>query len=371
MTTPTRRIRVATAPQGAGYDVVIGTGIRRQLPSLIERHAPAHRYAVITDVHVERQHGARLLQALHGAGHTADLFAFEAGESHKSRESWSGITDAMLEAGLGRDTAVVALGGGVVGDLAGFVAATFLRGIPLVQVPTSLLAMIDASVGGKTGVNTPAGKNLVGAFWPPRVVVIDPEYVRTLSPGHRRGGLAEAIKHAAIADLSYLDEIGARARDLLAAEPEALFEVVSRSVEIKAEVVAGDERESGRRRVLNFGHTVAHALEALLGFRITHGEAVSIGMVAEARIGEAHGVTSPGTAARLRTVLEGIGLPVAIPPSVAPDRILAAALGDKKARQGRAEYVLLREVGEADSNGDRWSHRVPDETVRSVLARPG
>jgi len=371
MSTPTRRVRVGTVLQGAGYDVVIGAGIRRQLPSLIERHCPAHRYALITDVHVERQHGARLLQALHGAGHAAELFAIEAGESHKSRESWAGITDAMLEAGVGRDAAVVALGGGVVGDLAGFVAATFMRGLPLVQVPTSLLAMIDASVGGKTGVNTRAGKNLVGAFWPPRVVVVDPEYVRTLSSSHRRGGLAEAVKHAAITDASYLETIGTRARELLEAETEALFEVVARSVEIKAEVVSGDERESGRRRILNFGHTVAHALESLLGYRITHGDAVSIGMVAEARLGEAHGVTAPGTAARLRMVLEGLGLPVSIPPSVAPEAILGAALGDKKARQGQAEYVLLREVGVVDPNGDRWSHRLPDATVRSVLARTG
>jgi 3-dehydroquinate synthase len=367
MSRPLVRISVTTAAPAEGYEIVIGPGVRGQLPSLVERRCAAHRYAVITDDHVERLYGAWLLRAMRAAGHRADVFAFPYGEARKSRETWSAVTDAMLESEMGRDSAVVALGGGVVGDLAGFVAATYMRGLPVVQVPTTLLAMIDASVGGKTGVNTPAGKNLVGAFWPPRLVIIDPELVATLPAAHRRAGLAEAVKHAAIADADHLRRIAETSSELLEAEPDVLCEIITRSIEIKSEIVSSDEREAGPRRALNFGHTVAHALEAAVGYRMLHGEAVAIGMVTEARIGERSGVTVAGTAAALRDVLRALGLPVSMPKDVSAGRILELARGDKKAREGRTEFVLLRAVGEVHPNGGRWSHTVPDEAVLSVL----
>jgi 3-dehydroquinate synthase len=353
---------------GNGYEIVVGAGTWRSLPSLIERACLAHRYAVVTDHRVAELYGSRLLRAMHAAGHRTDIFAFPAGEEQKTRATWAGITDAMLEAGLGRDSALIALGGGVPGDLGGFIAATYMRGIPVVQLPTTLLAMIDSSIGGKTGVDTPAGKNLVGAFWPPRAVVIDPEVPATLPETQVRSGLAEALKHGAIADAAYLDTLATRREELLAVDPETLCEVVVRSVEIKSEVVGRDERESGPRKALNFGHTIAHALETLSGYRILHGDAVSIGMVAEARIGEMCGVTEAGTSAALRSILASFGLPTALPPDIVVDRVLDATGSDKKGRMGRTEYVLLSRLGAVDPAGDRWAHPVADEIVRGALS---
>jgi 3-dehydroquinate synthase len=369
MSRPLYRITVPAATDPShGTEVVVGAGIWRSLPSLIEKYCLAHRYAVITDHQVAELYGSRLLRAMHAAGHRTDIFAFPAGEEQKTRETWAAVSDAMLEAGLGRDTAVIALGGGVVGDLGGFVAATYMRGVPVVQLPTTLLAMIDACIGGKTGVNAAAGKNLIGAFWAPRVVVVDPEVLASLPLPQLRSGLAEAVKHGAIADAEYLSTIGGRAEALEAVESEAICELVVRSVEIKLEFAARDEREAGPRRALNFGHTVGHALEAASGYSLLHGEAVAIGMVAEARIGEQCGITEPGTADGLRSVLTSLGLPTAVPPELPVDRILELARSDKKGRGGRTEYVLLARLGAVDTNGNRWSHAVADEMAREALS---
>jgi 3-dehydroquinate synthase len=366
---PLYRIPVPQSVSGTnGYEIVVGAGIWRSLPGLIERYCLAHRYAVVTDHQVAELYGSRLLRAMHGAGHRTDIYAFPAGEEQKTRATWGAITDAMLEAGLGRDTALVALGGGVAGDLGGFVAATYLRGIPVVQLPTTLLAMIDASVGGKTGVNTPAGKNLVGAFWPPRVVVVDPEVLTTLPAAQLRSGLAEAVKHGAIADAAYLDGLATRREELRAVDPEALCELVVRSVEIKVEFVTRDEREAGPRKALNFGHTIGHALEALSGYRMLHGEAVAIGMVAEARIGERCGITEPGVAEALRSVLGSLDLPTALPQDVSVERVIELTRTDKKGRKGRTEYVLLSRLGAVDPAGERWAHPIADEVVREALS---
>ncbi|HET7321601.1 MAG TPA: 3-dehydroquinate synthase [Longimicrobiaceae bacterium] len=343
--TPVERVEVSTP--GGHYEVRIGAQLLDRLPALVAEHCPAFRYAVIADDRVAELYGTRVLTAFDGAGADASLFSFPAGERHKTRASWAALSDQMLSAGFGRDAAVVALGGGVTGDLAGFVAATYMRGLPLVQVPTTLLAMIDSSVGGKTGVDTPAGKNLVGAFLQPQLVVADPETLETLAPEQLRAGLAEAVKHGAIADAAYFDWIEASLSDLLALDPAALARLIGRSVEIKAAVVARDERESGPRKALNFGHTLGHAIEALSGFELLHGEAVAIGMVLEAKLGERIGITEPGTSERLEAVLSAAGLPTHPPSEMAPEEIVAATRSDKKARGGRVEYALLERMGEA------------------------
>jgi 3-dehydroquinate synthase len=366
---PLYRIPVSTGGgAGHGYEIVVGAGIGRSLPALIEKACLAHRYAVITDDRVAELYGSRLLRAMHGAGHRTDIFVFDAGEAQKSRETWAAISDAMLDAGLGRDSAVIAMGGGVPGDLGAFVAATYMRGLPVVQVPTTLLAMIDASVGGKAGVNTAAGKNLVGAFWPPRLVVIDPEVLATLPAEHLRTGLAEAVKHGAIADRDYFAGIRARASALVQGDAEPICELVVRSVEIKGDFVTRDERETGPRRALNFGHTIGHALEAATDYRVLHGDAVAIGMVAEARLGELCEITEPGTAEALRATLVALGLPTALPHDHAIDRIVELAGRDKKNRSGRTEFALLSRIGAVDQAGDRWSHPVADEVVREALS---
>lgn len=355
-------------PSRAGaYPVLVEPGIRRRLPELLRRHAPAFRYAVISDDNVAPLYGEEVVAGCRVAGLDATLFTFPAGEAHKTRKQWSILTDALLARGMGRDCAVVAVGGGVTGDLAGFVAATLHRGIPVVQVPTSLVAMIDASVGGKTGVDVKSGKNLVGAFHPPRAVVADPETASTLPRRERAQGLAEAVKHGAIADALYLESLEADADALLDGEVGAVQAAVARSVALKARVVGEDEREAGLREILNFGHTYGHALEAASGFDLGHGSAVALGMLLEARLGERIGITESGTEARIRAALDRLGLArVAL-----PTRDAAAVLGflgaDKKVRAGVPRFVLLRRAGEV-ARGEGWTHAVDAEVVEQVLS---
>jgi 3-dehydroquinate synthase len=366
---------MATEGQGVGvrtpdgeYEVLIGQGLLEGLPELLRSAAPAHRYALIADDRVAGLYGERLADALRAAGAPVELLTFPAGESQKSRESWAALSDAMFAAGLGRDSAVLALGGGVTGDLAGFVAATYMRGLPVVQIPTTLLAMIDSSVGGKTGVDTPAGKNLIGAFLQPRLVVADTAVLRTLPDTELRAGLAEAIKHGAIADREYFDWIGGSLGAIMACDPDSMARLVLRSVEIKAEVVGRDEREAGPRKTLNFGHTVGHAVEALSGFRLLHGEAIAIGMMVECAIGEALGVTAAGSGEALGDLLERAGLPTRVPADFAAARVLAGTRSDKKARQGRVEYSLIERIGAASPGADGgWGWPVDDAAVLAAL----
>lgn len=362
---------VAAVAVGSGtgtYPVLVGNGLLKRLPALLAEYAPVHRYAFISDQNVASLYGQAAVTKAREAGLSADLFTFPTGEASKTRKQWSILTDQLLEAGLGRDAAVVALGGGVTGDLAGFVAATYLRGVPVVQVPTSLVAMIDASVGGKTGVDVSAGKNLVGAFHAPSVVVADPETIATLPRQERAQGLAEAVKHGAILDRDYFGALVSTAANLLEAEPAAVRNAVFRSVEIKARVVTQDERESGFRQVLNFGHTLGHALEAASGYALGHGSAVAVGMVLSARLGESMGVTNTGTADELEDGLRPFGLGT-VPPGTAldTDAVVGFLETDKKTRRGRPHYVLLERIG-AVWESDGWSHPAPEGVVRALVS---
>ncbi len=355
------------------YRVIIGASLRHDYATLISTAAPAHHYTVVSDSTVAPLYAHDLLSALAPHGR-ATLHVVPAGEASKSRESWISLTDAMLAAGCGRDTTVVALGGGMIGDLAGFVAATYMRGVPVVQCPTSLLAMIDASVGGKTGVDTPAGKNLVGAFHTPAAVLADVELLRTLPTAHRRAGLAEAIKHGVVADADYFRTLGSAIPLMLAdgaggaAGAAMALKVVERSVSIKAAVVAADAREHGVRKTLNFGHTLGHAVEHASGFALLHGECVAIGMMLEARIAELLGVASPGLADEIAALLELAGLPVTRPAEFGADVLLHATRLDKKARAGTVEYALPAAVGIMAGAESDWGIAVPDAVVREVLA---
>ena len=355
---------------GAGdvrYEVWVGSGLLGNLSSLLSKYAPAHRYALICDENVERVHGTIVLKALTASGVDARLYSFPAGEACKTRKNWSLLTDAMLDDRHGRDSCVVAVGGGVTGDLAGFVAATYLRGIPVVQVPTSYLAMIDASVGGKTGVDVPAGKNLVGSFHAPRVVVADTDTLTTLPSAERVQGLVEAFKHGAILAAGYFEWLTASADRLLVADVETATEAIIRSVRIKADVVTRDEREGGLRQVLNFGHTLGHAIEAASAYGVGHGTAVGAGMLLEAELGQRLNVTEEGTRARIASGLMTLGLSLDSVPSVDVEDALRFLASDKKARSGRRRYVLLRRLGEVEDDGG-WSREIPDSLVRDVLA---
>lgn len=363
ITVEIRRDATATA-----YEVVVREGLIDDVGSLIAAGCPAHRYAIVADTQVAGLYGDRVLDSLTGAGLKGTLLKFPAGEWNKNRESWSDLSDGMLKAGFGRDAAVIALGGGVAGDLGGFVAATFMRGVPLVQIPTTLLAMLDSSVGGKTGVDTPAGKNLVGAFHQPSLVLADPTVLKTLPAPQFTSGLAEALKHGLILDAGYFESIAGDLEGLFARDPQRLADLIARSVEIKADVVSRDERESGYRKVLNFGHTVAHAQEAISGYAWLHGEAVAAGMALEAAIGEAAGVTREGVSDRIREVLEAARLPFELDDEIEATRFFEVLDRDKKRAGGRVRYTLIGEIGRvvASQEGD-WTHAVPEELVRSVL----
>ena len=357
-----------------GYEVLVGAGLLDRLGALVRERASAHRIVVVTDTTVEGLHLPRALASLAGAATNATdplVLTVPPGEHHKTRDEWARLSDAMLAAGCGRDSTVVALGGGVVGDLAGFVAATFMRGVPVVQVPTTLLAMVDASVGGKTAVDTPHGKNLVGAFHPPSVVVADPAVLATLPVAQRRSGLAEALKHGIIADERHFEAVLAlapRLADDAWAPDEAFVAQLARSIAIKADVVRQDPRERGLRKILNFGHTIGHAVEQLSGYALLHGEAVAIGMVAEATAAELGGIAAGGTAARVREAVRAAGLPERRPDGLAADAVLGAARGDKKARRGVAEYAVPARVG-AMAGGDRgWAVPLEDALLREALA---
>lgn len=281
------------------------------------------------------------------------------GEAYKTLQSAATVIDALVDARANRDTTVLALGGGVVGDIAGFAAACYMRGVNFIQVPTTLLAQVDSSVGGKTGVNHAQGKNLIGAFHQPRLVLIDTDTLRTLPERELKAGLAEVIKHGVIADAEYFAWLERNLDGLLQGEPDLLANAIRRSCEIKAAVVAADEREHGRRALLNFGHTFGHAIENSLGYgEWLHGEAVAAGMVMAAAVSQ----LPPTERQRLRDLLARAGLPVE-PPGVGAERLAAAMRLDKKVKAKEVRLVLLKRLGEAYLTSD-----YPAATLRQVLA---
>jgi 3-dehydroquinate synthase len=350
------------------YPIEVKPGSLKDLGSFVERVAPAHRYAVITDSNVGPLYGRSAREAL--GIDPNDVLAIPAGENSKTRGSWGWITDQLIERGFGRDSAIVALGGGVIGDLAGFVAATYMRGIPIVQVPTTLLAMIDASIGGKTGVDTQAGKNLVGAFHPPAGVFADPEVLATLPLRELRTGFAEALKHGAIANRGYFDSVVSAIPRVLYGRGEAgdsLTGVIVGSIEIKSGIVARDEHEGGVRKILNFGHTVGHAIEMLSEYSLAHGEAVAIGMTLESKIAERAKIASEGLCREIKGALAAAGLPVDMPEGMDVDRILEVMRADKKARAGSVQYALPRAIGDMAGAESGWTVSVDESIVREVL----
>jgi len=351
------------------YPAHVGWGALDHLGELMREAGLSGVARVISDTEVLPRHGDRALLSLREAGFHADAFAIPAGEANKTLETVAMVYDWLVSQRAERGDAIVALGGGVVGDLAGFVAATYLRGVPFVQAPASFLAMVDASIGGKTAVDHRQGKNLVGAFYQPRLVVDDVSLLKTLPRRVLVEGCAEAIKHALILDPQLLDDMEAGADDLLHLEPSLTVDIVRRNVAIKAAVVAEDERDTGRRATLNYGHTLGHALEAAAGYAgVSHGAADAIGMSAAAEIGRRLGVTPERVIKRQRAVFERYGLPISGAalraqggPQLDPERVLAAIALDKKVAQGVVRWVLLEDIGRAVLRSD-----VPPELVREI-----
>jgi 3-dehydroquinate synthase len=351
-----------------GSRICVGAGLLDACGVTLRATVGDRRLAIISDDIVAPLYAARLAAAV--GGPAPRVFVIPAGEASKTRMQWARLTDELLAAGFGRDTAILALGGGVVGDLAGFVAATFMRGVPVVQVPTTLLAMIDASIGGKTGVDTRAGKNLVGAFHHPALVIIDPSALRTLPAAHWRSGVAEAIKHGVVASPAEFGWLADHAGSIVNAEGRddaTVMHLVREQVRLKASIVARDERESGLRKVLNFGHTIGHAIETLSDFGRFHGECVAIGMMVEARIAALAGLADAALPESIARVLLAAGLPTTPPPSMSSAAILEATRTDKKARGGVVEYALPRAIG-AMAGADRgYAIAVADGIVAAAL----
>ena len=328
------------------YPIHIGAGLIDRGP-LFSQHVAGRRAAIVTNETIAPLFADRLDAALRSAGASTLRVVLPDGEQFKTLETLNRIFDALLAASADRRTVIVALGGGVVGDMAGFAAATYQRGIPYIQVPTTLLSQVDSSVGGKTAVNHALGKNMIGAFHQPLAVIADTDTLKTLPERELAAGLAEVVKHGAIRDAAFLDWIDANAGALRARDPAALAHAIRRSCEIKASVVAEDERETGSRALLNFGHTFGHAIETGLGYgKWLHGEAVAAGMALAAGFSARQGRIPAEAADRLVAVMKKLGLPVEAP-KMPPERWLEYMGRDKKNRDGRVTLILLDALGAA------------------------
>ena len=326
------------------YDIHVGANLLPQVGDLIRPLTLSRHVGLVTHPDLATRYGPIVAESLRRGGHEVSLLTVPPGEESKSLEQAGRLCRELVGARLDRGSALCGLGGGVIGDLAGFVAATLYRGIPFINFPTTLLAQVDSSVGGKTGVNLPEGKNLVGAFHQPRLVVADVLTLRTLPEREFRSGLAEVVKHGMIADADLFGILEERADRILARDPEILQEIVSRSCAIKARVVEADEQEAGLRAMLNFGHTVGHAVEAAVGYGgITHGEAVAHGMLVAVTLSVRRGLCAERDARRLRDLLGRFGLLGAALPS--PESLETYMVSDKKSRDGVLQFVLTRGVG--------------------------
>ena len=362
MTDSTQTVHVHLAERS--YDIEIAAGnLDRAGPLLTERARVTHA-VLITDENVEEPHAAEAAESLAAAGVEVDLMVVEPGEATKSIDSAAALWEKLLAVGADRKSVVVAVGGGVVGDLAGFIAATYARGIRFFQVPTTLLAQVDSSVGGKVGINLPEAKNMVGAFLQPLGVLIDTATLETLDPREYRAGLGEVVKYGVILDAELFDYLEANVAGLLEADHDVLGHVIARCCRLKADVVEQDEREeSGLRAVLNYGHTFGHAFEALLGYgELLHGEAVAIGMLCASRLAERLGRVDAELTARQHKLLSALGLPTEVP-RLDGDRILRSMMHDKKVQHGRLRFVLPDALGHVELVGD-----VDAEDVRAALA---
>ena len=351
MTTATQIVRVDLAERS--YDIRIGAGSLDEAGRLLTEIGRVSHAVVLTDENVEEPHAVKVAESLAEASVTVDLVVVEPGEPAKSVDKAAALWEKLLELGTDRKSVVVAVGGGVVGDLAGFIAATYARGVRFFQVPTTLLAQVDSSVGGKVGINLPRAKNMVGAFLQPVGVLIDTATLDTLDARQYRAGLGEVVKYGVILDAELFDYLEANAAGLAGRDHDVLGHVIARCCRLKADVVHQDEREeSGLRAVLNYGHTFAHALEALAGYgKLLHGEAVSIGMLCASRLAERLRRVDAEFTERQRRLLAALGLPTDLP-EIDHDQILRTMMHDKKVEHGRLRFVLPVRMGHVELVGD-------------------
>lgn len=346
------------------YPIFIEDGMMEHVGPDLAKRKVASRYAVIADEYVASLYGSTLMQSLEGAGVEAEMVTFPRGEASKNLTVFAELCSKLAQMGLDRSSGIIALGGGVTGDLAGFVAASYMRGIPFVQVPTTLLSQVDSSVGGKTGVDIAEGKNLVGAFYQPKAVYIDTAVLSTLPLDEYLGGVAEVIKYGVIWDFDFYCFLERNLDAILALQPDIVQEMVTLCCKTKADVVAKDEQESDLRRILNFGHTIGHAVEAASDFTLIHGHAVAIGMVAALRLAVSSGLCKRKEAGRVATLIHAFGLPTEIPEDMDRERIKNYIKTDKKSIAGSVFYVLPTTIGKV-----LITNEVSEKQVDEVLQR--
>jgi 3-dehydroquinate synthase len=345
------------------YRIIVESGALATVGRRLRELGVGSRAALVSDAAIGSLYGKTVVRSLEGAGFSVALVEVPEGEAAKTLAVAGQCWNELLALGLDRTSTVLALGGGAVGDVTGFVAATYMRGVNFVQVPTTVLAQVDASIGGKTAIDHPKAKNLIGAFHQPRLVLVDPAVVRSLPEREYRSGVAEIVKHGIVLDADYFAEVERDAAALCARDLPVVERVIGGSCRLKASVVERDERESELRHVLNYGHTIGHALEAATGYaRFAHGEAVALGIVAEARLARRLGLASDDTVARQERLLLAVGLPVRAE-AIDTDAVVAAIGRDKKARDGRVPFVLAPRIG-----AFRLVFDVPEADIRAVLA---
>ena len=343
----THSVQVDLGPRS--YQISIGTGILEKVGSVVASSCPTKHAVVVTDENVEQPHAMNVAKSLQEVGIQTDLVVLPSGESTKSIEVAEQLWKKCLDVEVNRKSVIVAVGGGVIGDLAGFIAATYARGLRFLQIPTTLLAQVDSSVGGKVGINLPDAKNMVGAFWQPAGVLIDTATLDTLPAREYRAGLAEVVKYGVILDEEFFEYLERNESDINQRKPSVLIDIVERSCQLKAKIVSEDEREeSGLRAVLNYGHTFAHALESATGYReLLHGEAVSIGMLCASRLAEQLGRFDHASTERQLKLLKNFGLPVSVP-QVDHANILKAFRSDKKSEGNNLRFILPSRIGKVE-----------------------
>ncbi|MFH1586478.1 MAG: 3-dehydroquinate synthase [Candidatus Diapherotrites archaeon] len=355
--------------QDNSYNIYIENNAFSKIAGDLKKKSIGNRYAVITDSNVKRIFGKQLMKNLKHKRLDACIIDFPAGERNKRLKTIGSIQERMLANGLDRKSAVIALGGGVAGDVAGFAAASYMRGIPFIQLPTTLLAMVDSSVGGKVGVDLPSGKNSSGAFRQPEAVYIHLNALKSLPEREMRNGMAEVVKHSVMADKKLFSYLERNVNGIMGKDIKILGRVIKRNCEIKGRIVEKDELEENLRKTVNYGHTIGHALEVLTNYRkYSHGEAIAIGMNAAALISEKMGLMNSGDVERQRLLLERIGLPTKIPKNISNARILGELKKDKKARNGVAKFVLPKRIGKMHSIKGDYALDVPREIISGALS---
>ncbi len=352
MTNNTEQKVVQVGLADRSYPIFIGSGILKRIGSDLHDRQIAKRYGVISDDNVASLYGDQLMGSLAEAGIAAELITFPRGEESKNLETIAKLSSELAAKNFDRKDGLIALGGGVTGDITGFLASIYMRGIPFVQIPTTLLAQVDSSVGGKTGVDIPEGKNLVGTFYQPKAVYIDTDVLATLPKEELLGGLAEVIKYGVIADADFFRYLEDNRSSILALEQTTITDTISRCCEIKAWVVEQDEREGDLRRILNFGHTIGHAIEAASDFKLIHGLAIAMGMCVVADLAARTGHMNADDTARINKLIDSYGMPVKIPAALDRNRIKEYLKTDKKTVGGRVFFVLPQQIGKVFVTAD-------------------